>query len=114
MFNKGTGYFYTDKVYYRYNFMSANKSDIFYGEWKEKVMEFTSVYHKTSEQMSYPLNEDASNISILIVQNFYFKAMRFTPAGIHPHEHWAPVLRLCSTRTRMDFKYRIHVVIRLI
>ncbi len=32
MFNKGTGYFYTDKVYYRYNFMSANKSDIFYGE----------------------------------------------------------------------------------
>ena len=32
--------------------------------WRKNKMEFTGVYHKTSEQMSYPLDEDRLIVNI--------------------------------------------------
>lgn len=43
---------------------SVGKSCVFMKNWRNNKMEFTGVYHKTSEQMSYPLDEDRLIVNI--------------------------------------------------
>ncbi|MMZ62724.1 hypothetical protein D1872_249430 [compost metagenome] len=57
---------------------------------------------------------DSCLISRQIIQCLHLKATFLCPTSIHPQQHLAPILRLCSTCTRMQFKNSIHLIVRLI
>src|ERR1700734_2001805 len=50
---------------------------------------------------------DARLVAILDFVDLYFEVLTLTPSDVHAHEHLGPILRLGSTRARMDGDDRV-------
>ena len=55
---------------------------------------------------------DPSLFAVLQIEQLHLVAVVLRPAGVHPHEHLGPVLRLRAAGARMDREQRIPRVVR--